>query len=302
MFQNISEMFWIISIPQKDWESRMTFLARLFLKIYFTQYRIIVFIRSWDGKKKIHKSLCSIFIYILVSHFQKQGCKKTSVQSNLIFMGLNLIQVKRWCAVGSSLDRTSGPCVRRSEDWGHRQITKSHHFLRLRQIPLTLIIPRSKMIRPHTVPLKEHSNHTKRKQMKLLQNSCVVTRTSTNIQVVMTPQLAFQNRKRWKRRRSVAGTEFPMRLTTCWISCWIWTLPPGSQLLRLFNTRCSKTCETVLWEHQEPVKLWCPRLWFRCRKGTWAWERTFTPCNVLQFPPLPSALFKKRSYVNVYIK
>lgn len=76
MFQNISEMFWIISIPQKDWESRMTFLARLFLKIYFTQYRIIVFIRSWDGKKKIHKSLCSVFIYILVSHFQKQGCKK----------------------------------------------------------------------------------------------------------------------------------------------------------------------------------------------------------------------------------
>lgn len=160
-------------------------------------------------------------------------------------MGLNLIQVKRWCAVGSSLDRTSGPCVRRSEDWGHRQITKSHHFLRLRQIPLTLIITRSKMIRPHTVPLKEHSNHTKRKQMKLLQNSCVVTRTSTNIQVVMTPQLAFQNRKRW-RRRSVAGTEFPMRLTTCWISCWIWTLPPGSQLLRLFNTRCSKTCETAV--------------------------------------------------------
>lgn len=138
--------------------------------------------------------------------------------------GLLFIQVRLWCAVGSCLGKTSGHYVRRWEGRGRYQMMRSRHFLKPTKTPPQ----RSKMIRQHTGPLKKHSSSTKMEQVKLHQ-------TTRKIQKPLAA--------RW-RKMSGAGTEFLMRPTTCWTSCWTWTLPPGSQLLRPCSTHCSQTCET----------------------------------------------------------
>lgn len=161
--------------------------------------------------------------------------------------GLNVIQVRRWCAVGSYLGRTSGRCARRWEDGGlHRM--KSHRYLKPTKTPPPPVITRSRTLRPHIVPLREHRSNPKMKRVKDLGLSLLLSQTPRNVQGTQKP-LASLNRAqgrtaRW-RKTSGAGTQFLMRPTTCWTGCWTWTLPPGSQPLRPCSTHCSKTCETA---------------------------------------------------------
>lgn len=154
------------------------------------------------------------------------------------------IQVRLWCAVGSCLVKTSGRCARRWGGEGRRQMMMSCHFQKLSP-------QGSRTVRPHIKQLRTHSNGTKTKQIHQI---------SRNIQGRQKP-LSSLNRAqrkaaRW-RKRSRAGTGFPMRPTTCWTSCWTWTLPPGSQLLRPCSILCSQICETS--QHDQgcgPVRLW----------------------------------------------
>lgn len=104
--------------------------------------------------------------------------------------------------------------------------------------PTEMTAKRSRLIWLRVDQQKTNSNSTEMSRL---------WRTSRRIQGARKPH-AFLGRAQGKAARWVrgirAGTGFLMKPTTFWTSCWTWTLPPGSQLLRPCSTPCSQTCET----------------------------------------------------------
>lgn len=124
---------------------------------------------------------------------------------------------------------------------------RSHLLLKPSETQPPPFTVKSKTIRLHTVPLRDHLRNTKMEQVKLLHLSASkLTRVIQNVQKpTPTPLNRAQRQTTQCRMMSGAGTEFLTRPTTCWTNCWISTQPPGLQPPRPCSTRCSKTCETT---------------------------------------------------------